>query len=43
MKRKGYEKPTVTITEYAFKGILLYSGLKDMGNNDVFSEDFDEE
>lgn len=41
MKRNEYEKPAVTITEYTYKGVLLYSGLKDMGNSDVFSEDFD--
>ena len=38
----GYETPSVKVTEYSFKGVLLYSGLRDMGDNDVFSEEFDD-
>lgn len=38
-----YISPTVTVVDYAFEGVILYSGVKNMQDTGVFMETLDGE
>lgn len=38
-----YISPAVTVEDYAFEGVILYSGVKDMQDTGVFMETLDGE
>jgi hypothetical protein len=41
MTRRSYQTPEAEALEVDLREVLLYSGVNDMGNNDVFQETLD--
>lgn len=41
MTRRSYKKPEAELLEVDLGEVLLYSGVNNMGNNDVFQETLD--
>lgn len=39
--KQSYNTPAVSVVDYAFEGVILYSGVKDMQDTGVFIETLD--